>query len=149
MDDGRLGWLDFGCVQRFDESQRQQIRDIEKVLDREMSVEDLIRSDEYVPPADLANPDFVATVVREFNALMVPILTEGPFDFGNPDYFKESIATLQELVRKRYTSGNPMYIYLHRSNFGLQTLFLRLRCRLNLREIRRGELARRAARGEA
>jgi aarF domain-containing kinase len=149
MDDGQLGLLDFGCVQRFAEPERQQIRAIEKVFDGEMSVEDLIRSDEYIPEADLANPDFIATTVREFNRMMVPVLTEGTFDFGDPAYFKDSIAGVQEVVRKRYMAGNPMYVYLYRANFGLRALFLRLGCRLSLREIRRAELARRAARGEA
>ena len=148
MDGGQLGLLDFGCVQRFSEPERQQIRAIEKVLDGEMSIENLIRSDEYISEADLANPDFLPTTVREFNTMMVPVLTEGTFDFGDPAYLKESIAGLQEVVRKRYTAGNPIYVYLYRANFGLQALFLRLGCRLNLREIRRAELAWRAARGD-
>jgi predicted unusual protein kinase regulating ubiquinone biosynthesis (AarF/ABC1/UbiB family) len=147
MDDGRLGLLDFGCIQRFTPEERVYLQRIEQVLDGELTPADLLRFDTYVTEADLANPDLVATSEREFNAVMAPLLQKGVFDFGDAQHFKNSVDAFKELLRKRYTAGHPMHVYLHRACFGLGALLLRLRCRVDLREIRRLELERQSRRG--
>ena len=149
MEDGRLGLLDFGCLQRFTPEEREITEQIERVLDGELSTGDLLRLDRYVTEADLANPDFVATSEREFHAFMKPLFHEGAFDFADGQHFKNSMDAFQELVRKRYTAGHPVHIYLHRACFGLGALLFRLRCRVDMREIRALEIERRAARGES
>jgi hypothetical protein len=117
------------------------------VLDGELSLRDLLRFDSYVTEVDLANPDLVATSEREFNALMAPLFHKGAFDFGEAQHFKNSVDALKELVRKRYTAGHPMHVYLHRACFGLTAVLLRLKSHVDLREIRRLELERQAKRG--
>ena len=147
MDDGRLGLLDFGCVQRFTPEEREYVERIERVLDGKLSPRDLLRLDRYVTEADLANPDFAATSEREFHAFMKPLFHEGAFDFGDAQHFKKSMDAFEELVRKRYTAGHPVHIYLHRACFGLGALLLRLKSRVDVRKIRTLELERRAAGG--
>jgi hypothetical protein len=147
MDDGRLGLLDFGCMQRFTAEDREYVERIERVLDGELSPLDLLRFDRYVTEADLANPDLIATSEREFHAFMKPLFHTGAFNFGDAEHFKNSLEAFQEVVRKRYTAAHPVHVYLHRACFGLGALLFRLRSRVDVREIRRLELERRASGG--
>jgi hypothetical protein len=112
-----------------------------------LSPRDLLRFDRYVTEADLANSDLIATSEREFDAVMKPLFHKGAFDFGDAQHFKNSMDAFQELVRKRYTAGHPVNIYLHRACFGLGALLFRLRSRVDVRKIRTLELQRRAAGG--
>lgn len=139
MDDGRLGVLDFGCIQHFTAEERQAVARAEKVMERQLSFADLLGS-EYVTTADLANKPYVDAVERHMQWLMEPVLNPGPFDFGDEGHLQRGIECLQELLRNRYTASPPMYIYLYRSLFGLRVLCLRLRCRVDVGSLRKREV---------
>jgi predicted unusual protein kinase regulating ubiquinone biosynthesis (AarF/ABC1/UbiB family) len=126
MDDGRLGVLDFGCIQHFSAEERAGFERAENVLDKQAPFSELLGSNEYVTSADLAK------VERHWQWLMEPVRNPGPFDFGDESHLKRGMDSLQELLRNRYTASPPMYVYLYRSLFGLRVLCFRLRCRVDI-----------------
>ena len=60
---------------------------------------------------------------------------EGPFDFGNPDYFKRGTELYGELMRKRYVRSLPVNIWLSRCFYGVRALLARLQAHVDMRSI--------------
>ncbi|HLQ78343.1 MAG TPA: AarF/ABC1/UbiB kinase family protein [Terriglobia bacterium] len=139
--DGRLGILDFGCVQHLTASEREVLDRGEAIFDRKITLEELLRVFG-IPESDIANPEYLAASRRHNEWLAVPLWNEGPFDFGEEGFFRKGVESLQEAMSKRVTAP-PMYLYLLRSIFGWRALGFRLRCRVDQNTIRRTELARR------
>ena len=137
MNDGRLGLLDFGCVQHFT-PEEQRICDLgEQFLDGRITLEKMML-DSGSSEADIANEDYVAPVRRHQDWLVAPALHDGPFDFGNPEFFKQGIDSVKEVVEKMYPVP-PMYLYFFRSMFGLRVLSYQLKCRVDIAALRRQE----------
>jgi aarF domain-containing kinase len=148
MNDGRLGLLDFGCIQHFTREERQMLDRGEEFFDKKITLAELMRIFG-VPEADFANPDYVAASTRHNMWLVKPLWHVGPFDFGDEAFFKEGIDSMHEIISKRYTAAPPMYVYLFRAIFGWRALALRLRCRVDQAMVRRQELKVRQNRGQA
>jgi predicted unusual protein kinase regulating ubiquinone biosynthesis (AarF/ABC1/UbiB family) len=141
MSDGRLGILDFGCVQHFTASEREMLDREEGFFDRKISVEELLRI-VGIPESDIANETLMAASRRHNEWLAAPLWNEGPFDFGEAAFFKKGVESIQEAMSKRITAP-PIYLYLLRSIFGWRALAYQLRCRVDQNAIRRSEFARR------
>jgi predicted unusual protein kinase regulating ubiquinone biosynthesis (AarF/ABC1/UbiB family) len=137
MSDGRLGLLDFGCVQRFT-PEDLHICDIgDKFIDGQMNFEEMMLRSGH-SQADVANEDYKAPCRRHCAWLTAPVSHDGPFDFGNPEFFNQGIDSIKEMVEKVYPSA-PMYLYFFRSLFGLRVLSYQLKCRFDIGAIRRQE----------
>jgi hypothetical protein len=54
MEDGRLGVLDFGCIQHFSAEERAVFERAESVVDKQVPFSELLGPNEYVTSADLA-----------------------------------------------------------------------------------------------
>jgi hypothetical protein len=142
MDDGRLGLLDFGCIQRLTPQELQIMGYGEAFLDKRMTLKELLMAPPGFSEADLANEDFMAPLRRHHEWLTAPAFHEGPFDFGDTEFFKSGIESLKEMVAKQYPSP-AMYLYVFRTFFGLRVLSWRLKCRVDMRALRRSEIERR------
>jgi hypothetical protein len=143
MDGGRLGLLDFGCIQHFTPDDLGIIERGEAYLDGRMTLEQVLLADGYYSEEDVNNPAFMAPLRRHHAWLTGPSFHEGPFDFSDPAYLQQGTDSLQEMVAKIYPSP-PMYLYVFRSMFGLKILSYRLACRVDIRKLRAEE---RKARG--
>ncbi len=114
MSDGRLGLLDFGCVQRFTPEEMYICELGEQNMDGRMTIEETLFKGGYYSKSDLANEKYIAPLRRHMDWLTAPLLQEGPFDFGDHDFFKQGIDSLKEMVERVYPAA-PMYLYFFRS----------------------------------
>jgi predicted unusual protein kinase regulating ubiquinone biosynthesis (AarF/ABC1/UbiB family) len=136
MADGRLGFIDFGCVRPYDAEEWDYYRQLHVAL--------------------WAGRDFAARVLRQMAALgetedgdgeyrdsleawcrwlWQPYEQERPFDFGDENYFRAGVAAFSDLLCKRHTNGVPMVALATRSCFGIVALPYRLRARVDVRAI--------------
>lgn len=146
MEDGRLGLLDFGCVQRFTEEEREQIRRTDRYLSDPSHFPEVLLAGGLATKKDLDNPDFMRLTREFWQWSFGPEQIDGVFDFSNESFFKKGIELTRDMAAKRYTAAAPMYVYLSRSTFALRALLLRLGAKINVREIHQEELALRRAR---
>jgi hypothetical protein len=137
MNDGRLGLLDFGCIQHFTPEDMRICEIGEKYMDGRITFEEmLLESGD--SRSDVANENYIAPLRRHQQWLTGPVVQEGPFDFGDPEFFKQGIDSLKELVEKVYPAP-PMYLYFFRSLFGLRVLSYQLKCRVDIGALRKQE----------
>jgi predicted unusual protein kinase regulating ubiquinone biosynthesis (AarF/ABC1/UbiB family) len=138
MDDGRLGVLDFGCVQRFKPEDIEWIALGERFFDGELTPHETLREGGFYTEKELADEEFMAPMRRHYVSVGAPILTPGPFDFGDAVAFKELVGNLQQMVKRVYPAP-AMYVYMYRSIFGLRVLSYRLKCRFDMGALRAQE----------
>jgi predicted unusual protein kinase regulating ubiquinone biosynthesis (AarF/ABC1/UbiB family) len=137
MSDGRLGLLDFGCIQHFTAEELEYLEEGEAYLDGRITIEESLLHDGYLE-SDIANERYMAPLRRHTDWLTAPAFHEGPFDFGDPAYLQKGMDSLKEMTRKIYPAP-PLYLYFFRSMFGLKVLSYRLKCRVDIKEMRRQE----------
>ena len=137
MHDGRLGLLDFGCIQRFSDEGLRVNRIGERFIDKQASLEDVLREHGHAE-SDIASESYLAPLRRHYAWLHAPVNQTGPFDFSNTEFFKEGIDATREIVEKRYAAP-PMFFYVFRSIFGLRVLSWRLKCRVDVGALRAEE----------
>ena len=137
MNDGRLGLLDFGCIQRFTPDEISIAELGEAYLDGRMTLEEVLVADTY-SESEVTNETFMAPLRRHHAWLTAPAFVDRPFDFGDTAFFQQGIDSIKEMVEKIYPSP-PMYLYLLRSIFGVRVLSWRLKARVNMAALRRQE----------
>ena len=140
MDDGRLGLLDFGCVQHFSADERAQFVRTDQFVDDPSVLPELLLHGGFATAADLKNEDYLKLIGDLWAWTVAPQRRNGVFDFGDETHFKRGIVLTRDAALKRYTTAAPMYLYLSRSIFGSGALMLRLRARFNVRQIHQREL---------
>jgi predicted unusual protein kinase regulating ubiquinone biosynthesis (AarF/ABC1/UbiB family) len=135
MDDGRLGLLDFGCVRRYSAEELELVQLSEAVLDNPQTLPEFLSRVAGASRDDLANPEYVQLMTETTRWLLLPTLKEGLFDFGDEAHLKTGVDQFSELIKKRFTRGHPMLLYLSRSVFGLRSVLYRLRARVNVYDL--------------
>jgi aarF domain-containing kinase len=151
MDDGRLGLIDFGCIQHYNAEERL----IVKLSDR------LIREDQTVLPElmkvacgvtedDPGSETYRRLIERSRDWMMEPIRTDGPFDYGDEGHLQRGFDFMRDMVRERTMRGHPTYVYFNRCVFAMKAILYRLRARVNLRalHLRESDRWQRSSRGE-
>jgi len=103
-----------------------------------MTIEEMLLDSGQYAKSDIANEKYIAPLRRHMEWLTAPLLQEGPFEFGDPEFFKQGIDTLKEMVERVYPATS-MYLYFFRSMFGLRVLSYRLKCRVDMGALRRQE----------
>jgi hypothetical protein len=139
--DGRLGLLDFGCVQRYGDEERELRAITEKLTESWEGFPEFLRRGAAANEQDLANPEYVS-LLKEGFVWMAEALREGPFDFGDGTHLQRGIDWFTRVVRKRYTKGHPTYIYFFRSVFGLKSVLYRLRAQVDVKAVMETEKAK-------
>ncbi|HVC98052.1 MAG TPA: hypothetical protein VND64_30560, partial [Pirellulales bacterium] len=72
--------------------------------------------------------------------LWEPFKHEGPFDFGDADYFQRGMALYAEMFRRRSTRGMPFVTLMTRMFLGFRAMACRLGCRVDARRAMDDEL---------
>ena len=136
MEDGRLGILDFGCVQRYDAQEIELMKSFfRRLIDGDSSaLADFLRV-AGVDAKNSRNADAIEQVEAFILWTNEPLRQTGPFDFGNPDRLRKGIEILGNICRKRYAKSDPKYLYTTRSSLGMTAMLLRLRARVDSRFI--------------
>ncbi|UCC28760.1 MAG: AarF/ABC1/UbiB kinase family protein, partial [Phycisphaerales bacterium] len=141
MPDGRLGFIDFGsCHFQSDE-------DIECLADAQRayfgsSPEALRRVHARVSdltPKQAADDARMKLLAQLTDWVWEPIVHEGPFDFGDWDYFRRGTALYGEALRRRYTRSRPANTWLIKCIYGLRAMLAHLKARVDLGAIFRKE----------
>ncbi len=141
MPDGRLGFIDFGsCHFQSDE-------DIECLADAERAY--LGSSPEAVRKTYVRGGDLTPKQAADDTRLKMygqwadwawePVVHEGPFDFGDRDYFRRGASLYGELIRRRYMRSRPSNTWLIKCIYGLRAMLAHLKARVDLGAIFREE----------
>ena len=137
MRDGRLGLIDFGCVQNYSDEEYELLRLSERCnpWGSPEALREVFRRGAYMNDEDLANEERVALMTESHDWICEPVRHDGPFDFGNIEHLQRGIHWFVGLSRKRYTRSHPAYIYFHRTVFGLRALLYRLRAQVDVQSL--------------
>ncbi len=146
MPDGRLGFIDFGCCHYENdadtafkaEMERRYLGSSEAERTPEALREPLARGSDLT--AEQAADDARMKLILELaDWAWKPILHEGPFDFGDLDYFRRGAAMYGECLRRRYTRSRPANTWMIKCIFGLRAMLAHLKARVDLGIIFREE----------
>jgi hypothetical protein len=135
--DGRLGFLDFGCVRPYTDREWECNRladlatrggedDVARALHASLG---LAEGEEIAPESLAPSLAFSRWIWR-------PYWHHGPFDFGDPVYLREGVDLFAAIGRERITAPwLPMNAFLARWFFGVAAMLYRLRARVDIRAI--------------
>jgi hypothetical protein len=135
--DGRLGFLDFGCVRPYTDREWECNRLADQAIrggpDDERRVAraglGLVEGEDVDPAILTLHVEFSRWVWR-------PYRHDGPFDFGDPGYLREGWDRFSAIGRARITAPwLPMNAFIARWFFGVTAMLYRLRARVNVRAI--------------
>ena len=140
MPDGRLGLVDFGCCYQFTAADLQYVDAVERAVhtSREALREALVIGTN-MTPQQREEPERMALLEQVSDWLWEPLLHQGRFDFGNPDYFRRGVDLFGEVMRNRYYRAMPVNIWLDRNFMGLRALMYKLKARVEWGPILRSE----------
>ena len=146
MPDRRLGFIDFGCCHYESEEDSQFKADMER---RYLGSSEADRSPEALREPLAHGSDLTAKqaaddarmnlIVQFSDWAWEPILREGPFDFGDLDYFRRGAAMYGQALRRRYTRSRPANTWMIKAIFGLRAMLAHLKARVDLGVIFRAE----------
>jgi len=138
--DGRLGLLDFGCVQAYSQEEIELLRVAEVAADgTPPPFRELARRLGNLTEKELASADLMGPMEELYHWILEPMKRPGPFDFSHEGHLRRGFGLMSQLVAKRYTRGHPLNLYLHRSFFGLRAMLYRLRARVDVLALRAQE----------
>jgi aarF domain-containing kinase len=135
--DGRLGFLDFGCVRPYTDREWECCR----LCDLAMrggpdDVVRALRSTLGLAEGDEIDPELLARNVEYVRWIWRPYRHDGPFDFGDPGYLREGVDHFAAIGRARYpTPWLPMSAFIARWYFGTVAMLYRLGARVDVRAI--------------
>jgi predicted unusual protein kinase regulating ubiquinone biosynthesis (AarF/ABC1/UbiB family) len=141
MDDGRLGWIDFGFVLPYDD----ELWSLMRIMDRAFTTgqrEDVIAAIKHWSGLtdDPAEADNLRLSVEFANWEMRPRYNDGPFNFADEAYFRRGIDLLNEMARKRYSKSRSCSLVIARQHMGWLSILYRLQARIDIRAIAEEEV---------
>ncbi len=140
LDDGRLAMIDFGCVQRFNPEEQEILRLSERLVAEDESVIPLLLERVTgLRPGDRGADEYLEMIHRSCDWMMEPMRSEGPFDFGDEGHLRRGFAWFSRALRDRTVRGHRMYVYHHRTVFGIKSLVYRLRARVDVKGLHAAE----------
>ena len=148
--DGRLGFIDFGCCHYENpedtafkaEMEQAFLGPCEAARSPEAIREPLARGHD-LTPKQAADDARMKLIVEMTDWAWEPILHDGPFDFGDLDYFRRGAAMYGEVLRRRYTRSRPANTWLAKAIFGLRAMLARLKARVDIGAVFRAEISAR------
>lgn len=133
MDDGRLGFIDFGCHRQFDEERwKLQMAGELAMLndDQDAQLHYLAKLSLHDKPEDL-DQDWVDLFFKQVPWFIAPILQKGPFDFADQDFVENGVTLFKEWTQCGYTRTDPFYNWVNRALLGHRSLMFRLRAKID------------------
>ncbi len=139
MNDGRLGWLDFGFMVPLDGELWEAMRSLDRALttgeaaDRKQAIVHWSSiTDEGAAPMQLLD-DFSQWCWGSRYC-------GGEFDFGNEEQFRRGFELFGKLAQSRFARTRPCTAAMNRQQFGLMSLLYQLRARFDVRELAEQEV---------
>ena len=100
---------------------------------------DVVRRACGVEPGDPEAKAYMQMMEESLDWMLEEFRRPGPFDFGDPAYFRRGMDWFSSVTRKRLNRAHPMYVYWNRSIFGSKALLLRLRAQVDTHAVLRHE----------
>ena len=128
LDDNRLGLIDFGCCRTLsNEEWRLQGKAENSLLENdEETLEQMVAKACLFESPEEMEPERMELLMKLSLWQAEPAMKEGPFDFGDRDFYQRGIDLFTESTRKGYFRGNSLYIWWTRLIVGHRTLLYRL-----------------------
>jgi aarF domain-containing kinase len=140
MNDGRLGLIDFGCVQYYGPQEQEILRLSERLIDEDETViPELLKIVSGITDSDPARAAYLRLIEQSRDWMLEPMRKEGAFDFGDEGHFKRGVEWFSGTVRSHQVRGHPMYVYFHRCVFGLKAMLYRIGAQVDVRALHRRE----------
>lgn len=142
MDDGRLGFIDFGCYRVFNEERWKMEIDGEIAMfnnNREQLMQFFTKFTMHDHPEEL-DPDWVELAIRQMQWVIAPILTKGQFDFADKAYAELGATLLKETIKSGYVRTDSFFNWSNRAILGHRALMYRLRSKLDYSALYSGEM---------
>jgi predicted unusual protein kinase regulating ubiquinone biosynthesis (AarF/ABC1/UbiB family) len=134
MRGGRLGLLDFGCVQHYTKDELEILKMSERLIEEPEILPAVLRR-AGLSEKQIANEECLKLMRQSCDWLMEPLFTDGPFDFSDERHFKRGVEILSQITLKRYTRSHPLFIYWNRSLLGIRSLMYQLRAQVDVRAV--------------
>jgi aarF domain-containing kinase len=135
--DGRLGFLDFGCVRPYTDREWECSRLCDLAIRRRG--DDIVRALRAIlglAEGDEIDADLLAQNVEFGRWMWRPYWNDGPFDFSDPGYLREGVDRFTTIGRARIPAPFlPMNAFVARWYFGTLAVLYRLRARVDIRAI--------------
>lgn len=132
MDDGRLGLIDFGCMNHLTDPDFDTIRRTFRFMDtRDQVRQQLI---EWGATESTYNDEEYLRLLVESTALVKgPMISPQPFDYGQAEHLERRLEWGLRISRnKSVLKGTSMWLFYHRAAFSLMSMLYRLRARVDM-----------------
>ncbi len=149
MPDGRLGCIDFGSCSHQSDEDVERLADAERAYfgsSPEVARKTLARGSE-LTSRQAADEGRMRFLEDWSEWAWEPVVHEGPFDFGNRDYFRRGAALYGDGIRRRYTRSRPSNTWLIKCVYGMRAVLALLEARVDLGTIHRAETTVRQEQG--
>jgi aarF domain-containing kinase len=140
LNDGRLGLIDFGCVQHYGSDERELTRLADRMAYEDSSIlPEVVRRACGLAANDPELEEYSQLMRESLDWMMEPVRQPGAFDFGDAKHFERGVDWFSRVSRKRLFRANPMYVYWNRSVFGWKAMLYRLRAQVDVHAVIRQE----------
>ncbi|MBU0717149.1 MAG: AarF/ABC1/UbiB kinase family protein [Planctomycetes bacterium] len=146
MPDGRLGAIDFGSCHHETDVDIAYVTEMERAYfetpEARGSLEALRASlarGSDLTPKQAADDERMKLIMRWSDWAWEPVIHEGPFDFGDPEYFRRGAEMYGEFIRRRYTRSRPSNTWIIKACYGVRAMLTRLKARVDYGAIWRAE----------
>ena len=142
MKDGQLGFVDFGNLRRFSDEEwkfHEKVFAVRESDDAEAKRQLCIESAMMTDKEYAKNSEAIDLIVEWFDFYNEPILYEGEFDYGNPEYMRRASELLDRAFKVNWIRQKSENMFSHRLNFQLPALFFRLKSRVHVPNASRSE----------
>lgn len=133
MDDGRLGFLDFGCFRHFSENRWQFQLESEAAMfgnDQEKILQFIAKVSFHENPRHM-DKDWTKLMLKQIDWVVRPVTTSGPFDFADKHYVDEGVAIFKKVVHHGRSRTDSFYNWYNRALLGHRSLMYRLGCKFD------------------
>lgn len=138
MDNGNLGFIDFGCHRELTQEEWQDSNDGEKAIfithDDELLNKVIAHSCLHESTEDM-EPERVELVRKTVQWQGEAAQDEEPFDFSDKDWYQRGMDILLETAKQRQSRYAPVWNWTNRTIWGHRTLMYRLGCKINFRRL--------------
>ena len=145
MKDGRIGFIDFGCYQRFSEDRWNfEIASEKAMLKTNLNgILKFIARVARCSHIEKLDPIWVETTRRQIDWVIRPIMAKRKFDFADQAYVQEGIDLFREINAKRtFGKLDCFYNWTNRALLGHRALMYQLRAKFDYRSLYLGEMHR-------
>ena len=137
-DDLKVGLVDFGCVKKFDSKFVEDYRQLFRVVEseNEEAYFNLLQKMNLVGgEIDLAAKEEIFKLLYKVGRWVHGFYAEEYFDFAaNPDFISEGKKLIQKFFKyKKHFRGNPEFVFLDRTRYGLFRIFELLQAKVKIR----------------